>query len=70
MSLSKDLTKTSRVMSIDFGSKRIGVALSDEAGKIAFPHSIVSNNGKELEEVSKIAMVNSVKVIVVGESKN
>ncbi len=30
-----------RIAAIDFGSKRIGIALSDERQKIAFPHETV-----------------------------
>lgn len=34
-----------RYMGIDYGSKRIGVAISDEDGRIAFPYGIVINRG-------------------------
>lgn len=31
-----------RYIGIDYGTQRIGIALSDESGEFAFPHSIVS----------------------------
>jgi len=34
-----------RYLGIDYGEKRIGVALSDAEGKIAFPHMTISADG-------------------------
>ena len=31
-----------KYLGIDYGTKRIGIALSDDAGEFAFPHSIVT----------------------------
>ena len=36
-----------RYLGIDYGTKRVGVALSDENGKMAFAHSVIPNLGKE-----------------------
>lgn len=57
-------------MGVDFGKKRIGIAISDEAGKIAFPHSIIANSGTELKEVIDLASAQGITTVVVGESKN
>ena len=62
-----------RYLGIDYGTKRIGLALSDESAAFAMPLSVVQNSKNtqsSLEEVSKIAMQNSIKEIVMGESKN
>jgi len=32
-----------KYLGIDFGSKRIGIALSDIEGRMAFPHSVIQN---------------------------
>ncbi len=32
-----------RFLGIDYGAQRVGVALSDEAGKFAMPHRVLSN---------------------------
>jgi putative Holliday junction resolvase len=55
-------------LGIDFGTKRIGVAVSDDTGSIAFPLTTVSAGPKALEEVANIALVNNVEQIILGES--
>ena len=59
-----------KILGIDYGSKNIGIALSDERGEWAFPHSVVENNKKLVTEILKIAEENEVKEIVVGESRD
>ena len=59
-----------RILGIDYGSKRIGIAVSDEAGQFALPVKVLANTPKILEEVEKIADENKTKEIVIGESKN
>jgi len=55
-------------LGIDFGTKRIGVAVSDDTGSIAFPLTVVAAGPQALEEVANIARVNNVEQIVLGES--
>jgi putative Holliday junction resolvase len=57
-------------MGIDFGSKRVGVALSDESNSFSLPHSVIPNDKKLLSEIQKICLQNDVGFIVMGESKN
>ena len=57
-------------LGIDYGSKRVGIAVSDPEGKMAFPVSVIQNDLKLLEEVAKIAREKNVKIIVLGESKD
>lgn len=59
-----------RIMGIDYGSKRVGLALSDPSLKFAMPLSVVSNDPELLAKVQKIAVDNEVKEIVIGESKD
>ena len=61
-----------RVMALDVGTKRIGVALSDFLRVIATPHSCVQRRPEEkaVEEIIKIAKENHVEKIVVGLPKN
>lgn len=59
-----------RYLGIDFGKKRVGLALSDESGTLAFPHSVLPNNKKLVAEVVRIAREQKVQAIIVGESKN
>jgi putative Holliday junction resolvase len=59
-----------RLLGIDYGSKRIGLALSDEGGQFAMPLIIINNSKNHLQEVIDIAKKNDIKEIVMGESKN
>lgn len=63
-----------RYMGIDYGSKRVGIAVSDEAGEFAMPLIVLSNAKKDREglvkEILSIAKENKVETIVMGESKN
>lgn len=57
-----------RLMGIDYGAKRIGVALSDEGGGFAFAHSVVENNKNAIGAIKKICEENEVGKIILGES--
>ncbi len=59
-----------KYIGIDYGTKRIGIAISDDNGKIAFPKSILENDHKMLENLKKIIVENSINKIIIGESKN
>lgn len=57
----------SRVMGLDIGEKRIGVALSDPLGITAQGFGVINaEEGKVLEELKTIAKNYDVKEIVVG----
>ena len=61
-----------RYLGIDYGTKRIGIALSDEKGKMAFAYGVILNTGKKevVEKIKKICAENSVGKIVLGKSLN
>ncbi len=59
-----------RLMGIDFGAKRIGVALSDESGAMAFPHSVVPNGPTAVADILTLAQNEGVGTVVVGLSAN
>lgn len=59
-----------RFLGIDYGSKRIGVALSDEKGNIAFPHSVLPNTEELVKEIKDITEKEQVGGIVIGHSLN
>ncbi len=56
------------LMGIDFGERRIGVALSDRAAGFAFPHSVVQNDKNTIKEIKKICQEKKVEKIVLGQS--
>lgn len=57
-------------MGIDYGEKRIGIALSDEQANFAFPHSVVANDKNAIREIKKICEKNKVEKIILGQSLN
>ena len=61
-----------KIMALDVGTKRIGVALSDYLQMIAIPHSCINRKPENdaIQEIKKIAEENHVEKIVVGLPKN
>lgn len=59
-----------RFLGIDYGSKRIGLALSDDKGMMAFPHSVIPNDKKLFVAIAEVVRKSGVDTLVVGESKN
>ena len=59
-----------KYLGIDFGSKRVGLAISDENGQMAFPYSVVSNDKNLFTEIEKIIKNEKVDEVVIGESKD
>ncbi len=61
-----------KIMALDVGTKRIGVALSDFLHVIAVPHSCIQRKPEEkaIEEIIKIAKENRVEIIVIGVPVN
>jgi putative Holliday junction resolvase len=55
-------------MGIDYGTKRVGVALSDEGGAMAFPHLVLDNDVKLLDKLEEIINERQVGAIVIGHS--
>ncbi len=61
-----------KVMALDIGTKRIGIALSDYLQVIAVPHSFILRQPEDraIEEIIKIAKENRVEKIVAGVPLN
>ncbi len=59
-----------RYLGIDFGEKRVGIALSDEDGKLAFPKAVLVNNQDLLRNIIDFCMENSVDTVIMGESRD
>lgn len=58
-----------RYLGIDFGAKRIGVAISDEAGGFAFPKETIANDAKVLDHISDIIAKEHIAAIVIGDAR-
>ena len=59
-----------RYLGIDYGSKRVGIALSDDGGSLAFPREILENDKKLIEKIKKICAEEEIRAIVIGVSYN
>jgi putative transcription antitermination factor YqgF len=59
-----------RYMGIDFGTKKVGIALSDEAGQMGFPYGIIPNDGRLIDEILALIERKEVGAVVMGESRD
>jgi putative Holliday junction resolvase len=57
-----------RFLGIDYGTKRIGLAISDENGEIAFPKEILPNDFHAFDRLGVLIKKENIREIVVGES--
>jgi putative holliday junction resolvase len=57
-------------MGIDFGTKKVGLAISDDSGVMAFPYAVVPNDTNLLKYIEDLVNKRSVKEIVIGHSLN
>tara|TARA_B100000767_G_C19265574_1_gene329077 strand:- start:21 stop:485 length:465 start_codon:yes stop_codon:yes gene_type:complete len=68
----KKLNKKSRLMGIDPGGKRVGIAVSDENKIIATPYTTIIKNRYSdfIKEIIKIVEENHIKGIIIGNPIN
>ncbi len=56
-----------RFIGIDYGTKRVGIAFSDESGTLAFPHSTVDTN-EALSRLKTLSKDEGAITLVLGKS--
>ena len=59
-----------RILGIDYGTKRVGIAISDESQSFALPKIVLANDKKLISNITEICVKENVKKIILGESKN
>lgn len=57
-----------KLMGIDYGTKRVGVAFSNDDGTMAFPHKVLKNDSELIENLSSLIEERKAERIVVGHS--
>lgn len=59
-----------RILAIDPGQQRIGVAISDPSGKVAFPLTVFPHRSKREDALQIIALAeqNQVDIIIIGQA--
>ncbi len=57
-----------KYLGIDYGAKRVGLAMSDDGGKIAFPYRVIGNNLELIDTIHNICGEENISAIILGES--
>lgn len=57
-----------RYLGIDYGTKKTGLAVSDEVGTMGFPHSVVPTTDTLAEELVAFIETERIEAVVIGES--
>ncbi len=55
-------------LGIDFGTKKVGLAMSDNDGIMAFPFKIIKNDENLIKNILDIINENNIEIIFVGKS--
>ncbi len=59
-----------RYLGIDYGAKRVGIAVSDAGGNIAFPRATLPNDKTLLRQLVDIAHKEKIEAIVIGDTRS
>lgn len=57
-----------KLLGIDYGTKRVGIATGDSDGGMAFPHAVFPNDKKLISAIKELCGKERVSEIVLGES--
>jgi putative Holliday junction resolvase len=58
-----------RYIGLDYGAKRIGVAVSDASGGFAFPRETIPNDFTAIDRLQKLIKDEEIKAIVIGDAR-
>lgn len=59
-----------KYIGIDYGTKRIGLAVSDDNGSLAFPLTTVQAGKDAVSTINMLIKENGVQKIIIGESRD
>ena len=59
-----------RLLGIDYGTKKTGLALTDESGTMAFPHTVIPTDDSLVSTVESLLLEKQVSAVVIGHSLN
>ena len=59
-----------RLVGIDYGAKRVGIAVSDEEGKFGLPYGVWLNTPDLVQNIKALCLEKRADAIIVGESRN
>ncbi len=58
-----------KYLGIDYGSTRIGLAVSDSDGKIAFPRGAIKNDTRAISHIEKLVQEEKIEKIIIGDTR-
>lgn len=58
-----------RYLGIDYGAKRIGIAVSDEAGSFAFPKETIPNDATTVDRIHSIIKRDTIGHVIIGDAR-
>lgn len=64
------MAKSTTIVCLDVGEKRIGVAVGDSGIRIAVPFETIEVDGNEITEIAKIITKERADVLVIGYPRN
>lgn len=59
-----------KYLCVDYGSKKIGIATSDDDGRMAYPCMVLANDKTVLSEIKALCKELRISEIVIGDSVN
>jgi putative Holliday junction resolvase len=66
----KPLHKPSRIMALDIGEKRIGIAVTDRLNRISYPLKTIENISEVTERISEIIEEYEIGTLVIGNPRS
>lgn len=58
-----------RYLGLDYGAKRIGIAVSDAAGSFAFPRETLPNDPSTIDRIARFAHEEKIEEVVIGDAR-
>jgi putative holliday junction resolvase len=59
-----------RYLGIDYGTKKVGLAFSDEEGTMGFPFDIIPNDAQLSDALTLLIETERIGAVVIGESRD
>ncbi len=59
-----------KYLGIDYGAKHVGVAVSDDEGRIAFPRAAIPNNRNLLPYIVELIKKEKIWTIIIGDTRS
>lgn len=59
-----------KLLGIDYGTKRVGVALTNDTGTVAFPKTTYPNDRTLIPSLVNLIQKENISTVIVGESQN